>query len=73
MTVAQGNVTSTVTKGNFTGTIGGTTDVTSEGKITITGKSGTEIVSDTKISGTLNVTGAQNKRFYYCCKRYHNR
>ena len=59
MTVAQGNVTSTVTKGNFTGTIGGTTDVTSEGKITITGKSGTEIVSDTKISGTLNVTGAQ--------------
>ena len=59
MTVAQGNVTSTVTKGNFTGTIGGTTDVTSDGKITITGKAGTEIVSDTQISGKLHVTGAQ--------------
>ena len=57
--VSEGNVTGEITKGNFTGKIGGTTDVTSEGKITITGNSGTEIVSDTKISGTLHVTKAQ--------------
>ena len=49
----------TITKGNFKGTIGGTTDVTSDGKITITGKKGTEIVSDTKITGTLHVTKTQ--------------
>ena len=57
--VSEGNVTGEITKGNFTGKIGGTTDVTSEGKITITGNSGTEIISDTKISGTLHVTKAQ--------------
>lgn len=58
-TISEGNVTSEITKGNMTGTIGGTTDITSEGKITITGNSGTEIISDTKISGTLHVTKAQ--------------
>ena len=57
--VSEGNVTGEITKGNFKGTIGGTTDVTSDGKITITGKKGTEIVSDTKITGTLHVTKAQ--------------
>ena len=57
-TVSKGNVTSTITEGNFTGQIGGTTDVTSEGKITITGNNTTEIISDTTITGTLDVTKA---------------
>lgn len=54
----KGNVTEVV-DGNVNATIGGTTDVTSQGKITITGPSGTEIISNTKISGTLHVTKAQ--------------
>jgi len=56
--VSEGNVTSEITKGNFTGQIGGTTDVTSEGKITITGNNKTEIISDTTITGTLDVSKA---------------
>jgi len=56
--VSEGNVTSEITKGNFTGQIGGTTDVTSEGKITITGNNTTEIISDTTITGTLDVSKA---------------
>ena len=59
-------MTSSITKGNFTGDIGGnfkgdiggTTDISSSGKVTLTGNSGTEIISDTTVTGTLNVTGA---------------
>tara|TARA_E500000178_G_scaffold355064_1_gene426300 strand:- start:10442 stop:11740 length:1299 start_codon:yes stop_codon:yes gene_type:complete len=65
-TISEGNVTSSITKGNFTGDIGGnfkgdiggTTDISSSGKVTLTGNSGTEIISDTTVTGTLNVTGA---------------
>lgn len=57
MKVLKGNVTSEITEGNLTGTIGGTTDITSSKKITITGNGGTEIISNTKIDGTLQVTG----------------
>jgi len=53
-----GNSTSTV-GGNLNATITGTSDVTSEGKITITGNDTTEIISDTTVTGTLHVTGAQ--------------
>lgn len=60
MKVLKGNVTSEITEGNLKADIlKGTTDILSEGKITITGNSGTEIISDTKISGTLHVTKAQ--------------
>ena len=37
----------------------GTTDVLSEGKITITGNNTTEIISNTTVTGTLHVTGKQ--------------
>ena len=56
--VSEGNVSAEITQGNFTGQIGGTTDVTSEGKITITGNNKTEIISDTTITGTLDVSKA---------------
>ena len=36
----------------------GTTDVLSEGKLTITGNNTTEIISDTTVTGTLTVSGA---------------
>ena len=57
LTVVDGNVTSVLEKGNLKADINkGTTDVTSQGKITITGKNKTEIISDTTITGTLTVT-----------------
>ena len=60
MKVLKGNVTSEITEGNLKADIlKGTTDVLSEGKITITGNNTTEIISDTTISGTLHVTGNQ--------------
>jgi hypothetical protein len=60
MKVLKGNVTSEITEGNLKADIlKGTTDVLSEGKITITGNNTTEIISDTTITGTLHVTGAQ--------------
>ena len=63
VTTVGGDSTSTIT-GNSTSTIGGnlkaditgTSDVTSEGKITITGNNLTEIISDTTITGKLHVT-----------------
>ena len=59
LTVVDGNVTSTLEKGNLKADIQtGTTDVTSEGKITITGNNTTEIISDTTVTGTLTVSGA---------------
>ena len=59
LTVVDGNVTSILEKGNLKADMKkGTTDVTSEGKITITGKNTTEIISDTTITGTLTVTEA---------------
>jgi len=58
--VLKGNVTSEITEGNLKADIlKGTTDVLSEGKITITGNNTTEIISDTTITGTLHVTGKQ--------------
>ena len=60
MKVMKGNVTSEITEGNLKADIlKGTTDVLSEGKITITGNNTTEIISDTTITGTLHVTGKQ--------------
>ena len=60
MKVLKGNVTSEITEGNLKADIlKGTTDVLSEGKITITGNNKTEIISDTTITGTLHVTGKQ--------------
>jgi len=60
MKVLKGNVTSEITEGNLKADIlKGTTDVLSEGKITITGNNTTEIISDTTVTGTLHVTGAQ--------------
>ena len=60
MKVLKGNVTSEITEGNLKADIlKGTTDVLSEGKITITGNNTTEIISDTTITGTLHVTGKQ--------------
>ena len=60
MKVLKGNVTSEITEGNLKADIlTGTTDVLSEGKITITGNNTTEIISDTTITGTLHVTKAQ--------------
>ena len=53
-----GNAYVNVTE-NLKADVKGTTDVTSEGKITITGNNTTEIISDTTITGTLHVTGAQ--------------
>ena len=51
------NLTATVEEGNLKADIlEGTTDVTSEGKITITGNNTTEIISDTTITGKLHVT-----------------
>ena len=59
MKVLKGNVTSEITEGNLKADIlKGTTDVLSEGKITITGNNTTEIISDTTITGTLTVTDA---------------
>ena len=58
--VLKGDVTSEITEGNLKADIlKGTTDVLSEGKITITGNNTTEIISDTTVTGTLHVTGAQ--------------
>ena len=58
--VLKGNVTSEITEGNLKADIlKGTTDVLSEGKITITGNNTTEIISDTTVTGTLHVTGKQ--------------
>ena len=60
MKVLKGNVSSEITEGNLKADIlKGTTDVLSEGKITITGNNTTEIISDTTVTGTLHVTGAQ--------------
>jgi len=60
MKVLKGNVTSEITEGNLKADIlKGTTDVLSEGKITITGNNTTEIISNTTIDGTLHVTGEQ--------------
>tara|TARA_Y100001937_G_scaffold126844_1_gene197218 strand:- start:6433 stop:7716 length:1284 start_codon:yes stop_codon:yes gene_type:complete len=60
LTVGQGNVVINVETGNVDlKVLKGNTDVTSEGKITITGNNTTEIISDTTITGTLHVTGAQ--------------
>ena len=60
LTVEKGNVTINVNTGNVIANVmKGTTDITSEGKITITGKNTTEIISDTTVKGTLHVTGAQ--------------
>ena len=60
MKVLKGNVTSEITEGNLKADIlKGTTDVLSEGKITITGNNTTEIISDTTVTGTLHVTGKQ--------------
>ena len=60
LTVEKGNVTINVNTGNVVANIlQGTTDITSEGKITITGKNTTEIISDTTITGKLHVTKAQ--------------
>jgi hypothetical protein len=60
MKVLKGNVTSEITEGNLKADIlKGTTDVLSEGKITVTGNNTTEIISDTTITGTLHVTGKQ--------------
>ena len=60
MKVLKGNVTSEITEGNLKADIlKGTTDVLSEGKITITGNNTTEIISNTTVTGTLHVTGAQ--------------
>ena len=60
MKVMKGNVTSEITEGNLKADIlKGTTDVLSEGKITITGNNTTEIISNTTVTGTLHVTGAQ--------------
>ena len=57
--VLKGNVTSEITEGNLKADIlKGTTDVLSEGKITITGNNTTEIISDTTITGTLTVSDA---------------
>lgn len=51
------NLTATVEEGNLKADIlKGTTDITSEDKITITGKNKTEIISDTTITGKLHVT-----------------
>ena len=59
MKVLKGNVTSEITEGNLKADIlKGTTDVLSEGKITITGNNTTEIISDTTITGTLTVSDA---------------
>ena len=59
MKVLKGNVTSEITEGNLKADIlKGTTDVLSEGKITITGNNTTEIISDTTVTGTLTVSGA---------------
>ena len=59
MKVLKGNVTSEITEGNLKADIlKGTTDVLSEGKITITGNNATEIISDTTVTGTLTVSGA---------------
>ena len=59
MKVLKGNVTSEITEGNLKADIlKGTTDVLSEGKITITGNKTTEIISDTTVTGTLTVSGA---------------
>ena len=59
MKVLKGNVTSEITEGNLKADIlKGTTDVLSEGKITITGNNKTEIISDTTVTGTLTVSGA---------------
>ena len=59
MKVLKGNVTSEITEGNLKADIlKGTTDVLSEGKITITGNNKTEIISDTTITGTLTVSDA---------------
>ena len=60
MKVLKGNVTSEITEGNLKADIlKGTTDVLSEGKITVTGNNTTEIISNTTITGTLHVTGKQ--------------
>ena len=60
MKVMKGNVTSEITEGNLKADIlKGTTDVLSEGKITITGNNTTEIISNTTVTGTLHVTGAE--------------
>jgi len=60
MKVLKGNVTSEITEGNLKADIlTGTTDVLSEGKITITGNNTTEIISNTTVTGTLHVTGKQ--------------
>ena len=53
--VVAGNCESTI-GGNFNGTIVGTSDLLSQGKITITGNNQTEIISDTTITGKLHVT-----------------
>ena len=53
--VVAGNCESTI-GGNFNGTIIGTSDLLSQGKITITGNNQTEIISDTTITGKLHVT-----------------
>ena len=53
--VVTGNCESTI-GGNFNGTIVGTSDLLSQGKITITGNNQTEIISDTTITGKLHVT-----------------
>lgn len=59
MKVLKGNVTSEITEGNLKADIlKGTTDVLSEGKITITGNNTTEIISNTTITGTLTVSDA---------------
>ena len=51
------NLTATVEEGNLKADIlKGTTDITSEDKITITGNNKTEIISDTTITGKLHVT-----------------
>jgi hypothetical protein len=53
--VVAGNCESTI-GGNFNGTIVGTSDLLSQGKITITGNNQTEIISNTTITGKLHVT-----------------
>tara|TARA_R110002012_G_scaffold122507_6_gene272587 strand:- start:7056 stop:8447 length:1392 start_codon:yes stop_codon:yes gene_type:complete len=53
--VVTGNCESTI-GGNFDGTIVGTSDILSQGKITITGNNQTEIISNTTITGKLHVT-----------------
>jgi len=53
--VVTGNCESTI-GGNFDGTIVGTSDLLSQGKITITGNNQTEIISNTTITGKLHVT-----------------